>query len=39
MGDIYRDSKEIVNEEPNEVKEEDLKEITKIYIPKLTEKK
>lgn len=38
MGDIYPDSKEIANEEPNEDKEEDLKEITKNYIPKLTEK-
>ena len=38
MEDIYRDSKELVNEEPNEDKEEDLKEITKNYIPNLTEK-
>ena len=33
-----RESKEIVNEDPNEDKEENLKEITKNYIPKLTEK-
>ena len=34
-----RESKEIENEDPSEDKEENLKEITKNYIPKLTKKK